>query len=448
MDFWFAMLVFIGAMVACLCADVSMSLALVAGFLCFWVVGLRRGYGARALMKMALRGGKDALGVVRVLALIGLITAAWRASGTIAFFIVKGVSLITPSLFILIAFALSAVLSYALGTCFGVVGTVGVIFMALARSGGVNELIAAGAILSGAFFGDRCAPISSSANLIAGVTCTPIYDNVKYMHLTALLPLAICTVAYGVLSVFNPIGSVDTSELTLLTEHFALSWWTLLPAGIILILPLCKVPVRYAIPASVLAAAVLALGVQHMPVWDFLRCLVLGYTAPDPSLNHVLGGGGLISMLNVCCIVLLSGMLSGVFNGTGMLGGLQGIIRPMEARIGGFPAMILTSFVICAAFCNQTIAITMNDQIWEDIYEKEHASPRELALDMENSAVLISGLVPWAISCSVPLEMLGVDARALPYGFLLYLVPLCYIFTKKIWFPPRRRKSAEAAQQE
>ena len=83
MDFWFAMLVFIGAMVACLCADVSMSLALVAGFLCFWVVGLRRGYGARALMKMALRGGKDALGVVRVLALIGLITAAWRASGTI-----------------------------------------------------------------------------------------------------------------------------------------------------------------------------------------------------------------------------------------------------------------------------------------------------------------------------------------------------------------------------
>ena len=116
------MLVFIGAMVACLCADVSMSAALLAGFLCFWVVGLRRGYGARALAKMAAKGGKDAFSVVRVLALIGLITASWRASGTIAFFIAKGVSLITPSLFILIAFALSAVLSYALGTCFGVVG--------------------------------------------------------------------------------------------------------------------------------------------------------------------------------------------------------------------------------------------------------------------------------------------------------------------------------------
>jgi NhaC family Na+:H+ antiporter len=444
LDFWLAMLVFIGAMVACLCADVSMSAALLAGFLCFWVVGLRRGYGARALAKMAAKGGKDAFSVVRVLALIGLITASWRASGTIAFFIAKGVSLITPSLFILIAFALSAVLSYALGTCFGVVGTVGVIFMALARSGGVNELIAAGAILSGAFFGDRCAPISSSANLIAGVTCTPIYDNVKYMHLTALLPLGICTVAYGVLSALNPIGAVDTSALTLLSENFTLSWWTLIPAAIILVLPLCKVPVRYAIPASVFAAAVLALAVQHMPLGEFLRCCVLGYAAPDPALDRILGGGGLISMLNVCFIVLLSGMLSGVFNGTGMLGGLQGIIRPMEARIGGFPAMILTSIVICAAFCNQTIAITMNDQLWERIYEEEHASHRELALDMENSAVLISGLVPWAISCSVPLEMLGVDARALPYGFLLYLVPLCYIFTKKIWFPPRRKRTVEA----
>ncbi len=437
------MLVFIGAMVACLCTNVSLSVALAAGFLCFWVVALRRGYSARALVKMAIKGGKDALGVVRVLLLIGLITASWRASGTIAVFIAKGISLITPSLFILIAFALSAVLSYALGTCFGVVGTMGVIFMALARSGGVNELLAAGAILSGAFFGDRCAPISSSANLVAGVTSTPIYDNVKYMHLTALLPLGICTVAYGVLSVLNPIGAMDTSALKLLSENFVLSWWALVPAAIILILPLCKVPVRWAIPASVAAATVLALALQKMPVGEFLRCCVLGYTAPDPALDRILGGGGIVSMLNVSAIILLSGMLSGVFNGTGMLGGLQGIIRPMEERIGGFPAMILTSIAICAVFCNQAITITMNDQLWERIYEEENASHRELAIDMENSAVMISGLVPWAISCSVPLEMMGVDARALPYGFLLYLVPLCYIFTKKIWFPSHRRQRAQ-----
>ena len=105
--------------------------------------------------------------------------------------------------------------------------------------------------------------------------------------------------------------------------------------------------------------------------------------------------------------------------------------------------MILTSIAICAVFCNQAITITMNDQLWERIYEEENASHRELAIDMENSAVMISGLVPWAISCSVPLEMMGADARALPYGFLLYLVPLCYIFTKKIWFPSRRHQRAQ-----
>ncbi|MBE5785261.1 MAG: sodium:proton antiporter [Clostridiales bacterium] len=435
MDFWFAMLLFIGALVGCLVTGAPIAAAILAGLLAFWAVARHRGFEAKALFRMALRGGKETFGVVRILILIGLVTASWRASGTIAVFIDMGLSIITPSLFIFIAFLLSLILSYAMGTCFGVVGTVGVIFMALARSGGVNEFYTAGAILSGAFFGDRCAPLSSSANLVAGVTDTSLYDNIKYMHLTALLPLGISVVLYFILSAESPIGTVDTAIVSELAANFDLSWWGILPTAIMLILPICRIPLRYAIPASVLMAGILAVVLQDMPILSFLRCCILGYTMPDPALDRILGGGGVVSMLSVCFIVLFSGMLSGIFNGTGMLGGLHSIIRPLEVRIGGFPAMILTSIVICATFCNQTLAITMNKELWEGIYEEEHASHRELAIDMENSAIFISGLIPWAVTCSVPLEMLGVDAHALPYGFLLYLLPLCYLFTKRIWFP-------------
>lgn len=435
MDFWVAMLLFIGALIGCLAAGIPLAAAIFAGFLAFWFVARRRGFAAKPLFKMALKGGRETLSVVRILVLIGLVTASWRASGTIAVFIAKGLSIITPSLFIFIAFALSALLSYAMGTCFGVVGTVGVIFMALARSGGVNELYTAGAILSGAFFGDRCAPLSSSANLVAGVTDTSLYDNIKYMHLTALLPLGISFLLYFLLSAKSPISTVDTAILAELSKVYDLSWWGILPTLLMLILPMCRVPLRYAIPASVLAAGVLAVTLQGVPIFAFLRCCISGYHASDPALDRILGGGGVFSMLHICLIVFTSGMLSGIFNGTGMLGGLKGIIRPLEERIGGFPAMILTSIVISATFCNQTLAITMNKEIWRDIYDEEHVSRRELAIDMENSAVFISGLVPWAVTCSVPLEMLGVDARALPYGFLLYLLPLCYLFTKRIWFP-------------
>ncbi len=435
MDFWFAMLLFIGALVGCLVTGIPLAAAIFTGLAAFYTVARCRGFAAKSLFKMAMKGGKEAFGVVRILILIGLVTAAWRASGTIAVFIAKGLSVITPSLFIFIAFMLSLILSYAMGTCFGVVGTVGVIFMALARSGGVNELYAAGAILSGAFFGDRCAPLSSSANLVAGVTDTSLYDNIKYMHLTALLPLGISFVLYFILSAKSPITSVDTTILSELASYYDLSWWGILPTVIMLLLPMLKVPLKYAIPASVAAAGILAAVLQDMPLLSFLRCCLLGYTPADNALARILSGGGVVSMLSICMIVLFSGMLSGIFNGTGMLGGLHSIIRPLEARIGGFPAMILTSIVICATFCNQTLAITMNKELWQGIYEEEHATHRELAIDLENSAIFISGLVPWAITCSVPLEMLGVDAHALPYGFLLYLLPLCYLITKRIWFP-------------
>ncbi|MBQ7112921.1 MAG: sodium:proton antiporter [Clostridia bacterium] len=435
MDFWFAMLLFIGALVGCLLTGIPLAAAIFVGFAAYYIVARHRGFAPKPLFKMAVKGGKEAFSVVRILILIGLITASWRASGTIAVFIAKGLSVITPSLFILIAFLLSLLLSYAMGTCLGAVGTVGVIFMALARSGGVNELYTAGAILSGAFFGDRCAPLSSSANLVAGITDTSLYDNIKYMHLTALLPLGISIVLYFILSAKSPITTVDTAILSELEANYDLSWWGILPTVIMLILPVLKVPLKYAIPTSVLAAGVLAVALQDMPILSFLHSCLFGYSMPDPALDRILGGGGVLSMIHICLIVLFSGMLSGIFNGTGMLGGLHSIIRPLEARIGGFPAMILTSIVICATFCNQTLAITMNKELWQGIYEEEHASHRELAIDMENSAVFISGLIPWAITCSVPLEMLGVDAHALSYGFLLYLLPLCYLFTKRIWFP-------------
>ena len=111
--------------------------------------------------------------------------------------------MITPRAFLLIAFLLSSILSYALGTSFGVIGTAGVVMMALSRSGGVNELLTAGAVMSGAYFGDRCAPASSCANLIAVITDTELYSNVRLMLRTGMLPLVLTTAITLVLSLLN-----------------------------------------------------------------------------------------------------------------------------------------------------------------------------------------------------------------------------------------------------
>lgn len=150
-------------------------------------------------------------GLMMTMLIIGFITAAWQMSGTVTVFAYYGIKTITPSLFLLIAFLVSCLLSYALGTSFGVAGTVGIVFMTLARSGGVNPAITAGELMSGIFFGDRSSPVSSSANLVAGITKTDVLKNVKLMMKTGGLPLAATFILYAVLSIANPLKNPDVN---------------------------------------------------------------------------------------------------------------------------------------------------------------------------------------------------------------------------------------------
>ena len=433
-----AFAIFIGSMLICLIKGISMLVALAVGLVCFFIVGLRRGYPALALAKMALSSAKSSLIVLRIFFLIGLITALWRSSGTIAYFVYYGIQLIRPSLFILLAFLLSCLLSYAMGTCFGVTGTLGIILMTLAHSGGVNEIIAAGAIISGAYFGDRCSPVSSSANLVAAVTHTDIFDNVHMMLKTGLIPLLLCAGIYLFWSIANPIQAVDPAMLAELQNSFQISLWAVLPAVLILVLPLFRVQLRYAMLLSILSAFVLSLALQGMDIGTVLKSCVLGYQPPAGSFAEILAGGGLVSMLNVACIVLLSSTYAGIFNGTDMLHSVQAHMGRLVDKIGAFATMAIISTLACAVFCNQTMAVMMGQQLMERVYASRGATNTELAIDIENSAITIAGLVPWSISCTVPLQMLGVGVRALPYSILLYAIPIVYLFSKRLWFPPKR----------
>lgn len=431
-----AFAVFLISMTACLILDGPMLLPLLMGFVCFFTAALTKGFPFSQVGKMALKGAKDSLVVIQVLILIGFITALWRSAGTIAFFVYYGIRIITPPMFILITFLLACLLSYALGTSFGVAGTVGVIFMALARSGGVSEVITAGAVMSGVYFGDRGSPASSSANLVAAVTGTELYNNVKEMMKTVLLPLLLSIGIYAVLSVKNPITHVDGGVLAALEQDFVINFWPVLPAALMLILPLFKVNVMLAMAASILSGAVVSIGVQGLSLLQTFKYAVSGYAPQSSSLGSILGGGGAVSMLEVCGIVLLSCSYSGIFSGTDMLGNIQGALERLMGKIGKFGAMMVTGAATTGIFCNQTIASIMCSDLMGKPYEKQGAGKTELAIDIENSVIVMSGLVPWAIACTVPLDMMGVGTEALPYAVLLYLIPLCYIFTKQNWYKP------------
>ena len=460
-----AFLVFLVSMISAIFTGYSMIIALLIGLVAFSTAAARKGFGLKELGVMALDGAKGSLIVIEVMCVIGFVTASWRVSGTITIFVYYGMRIITPSLFLLIAFLLSCLLSYSLGTSFGVAGTVGVIFMTLARSGGVDPVITAGVLMSGVYFGDRGSPVSSSANMVAGITGTKIFDNVRLMMKTAVVPFVITLTVYVVLSLANPISHVDGRLVASFEEEFILSVWAFVPAVVMLVLPLLKVSVLISMGLSILCAVLTACLVQGVPIFEVLKICIFGYQAQGEGLGAILNGGGLVSMLEIVFILLISSSYSGIFSGTGLLDELQERLSRACTRFGRFTVMLMMSIVTAAVFCNQTIATLMCCDLLKKPYLEggsdadasaaaadeagcafspadgstvSDASMTELAIDMENSVILIACFIPWSIGCSVPLSFFGADFHSLPFAIYMYAVPIFWLLMKKRWFAEKQ----------
>ena len=438
----FSFAAFLAAVITCVVTGWNLLWALWLGILLFALLGLRQGFAPRQIAAFAWKKGKTSLVVVPVLLLIGTVTGLWRCCGTISFFLYHGLRGISPQWFVLMAFVLSAVLSFALGTSFGVVGTGGVVLITMARSGGVDLAITAGAIISGAYFGDRCSPMSSCASLVATCTGTELYPNVREMLRTAALPTALAALFYTAASLRNPVSTMDTAVLNALTEGFTLHWALLLPAVLMLVLPLAKIPVKWAMAASSAVALVIAVLFQGMSVSQALHCAIFGYQ-PEGALAAILAGGGMISMVKSAAIVFSTSLYAGILDGIHALSGAETMVEKLVGKLGLFPSTAIVSIVTGCFFCNQSVIVVMGEQLMAPHYRRAGRSATELAMDMANSGVMLAGLIPWAIACSVPLSMLDVGVEALPRCVLLYLVPLCYLFTRRFFVSGQNRADVE-----
>ena len=425
--------VFLAGVLFCALKGISLIYPLSCGVAMFFLVGRRKGYATRTLLRMGWAKGKNALVIVPVLLLIGAVTALWRASGTIAFFLYYGLQGIAPSFFVLMAFLLTCLLSFTLGTSFGVIGTAGVILITLARSGGVDLAITAGAIISGAYFGDRCSPMSSCASLVAVCTGTNLYGNVREMLKTAALPTVLTAAVFGVLSLQNPLAAADTTLLNALATQYSLHWVVFVPAALMLLLPLLKIPVKIALAISAVISLIITVTLQGVPLMTALSAALAGYTPADGILKDILAGGGLLSMVSVCIICLLTSFTAGILEGINALDGIKSRIETLSDKLGLFATTALLSVVIGCFFCNQTVIVVMSEQLMAESYRRRGASRQELAMDIANSGVVLAGLIPWSIACSIPLSMLDVGMEALPWFVLLYTIPICYLFTKRFF---------------
>lgn len=408
------------SLLVCVWFDISILCALVVGLLLFLLYGVKKGYSWRELMEMSLSGVKTVKNILIAFFLIGMLTALWRDAGTVSAIVCYAAVVIRPSVFLVMTFLLNCLVSVLTGTSFGTAATMGVICATMASAMGIDPILVGGAVLSGVYFGDRCSPVSTSALLVAEITKTNIFQNIKGMVRTAAVPFLLTCGVYTAVG-FLAGGTGEAPDLkALFSREFSLNWITLLPAAVILLLSLMQVNVKLAMAASILTALPICVLVQHTPVAELPGLLLNGYTASDQEIAAMLNGGGILSMLRVTAIVCLSSSYSGIFQKTGMLDRAEDMIHRFADRTTPYTAMVLTSVVSGMIACNQTLTIMLTNQLCK----KTEADNKRMAIHLEDSAVVIAPLVPWSIAGGVPLASIGAPTASILFSCFLYLLPL------------------------
>lgn len=433
-----AISLFCGALLVCLVLGANILYALATGLVIFMAYGRRRGFSWKELGKMICSGVKTSTSVLLVFPLIGMLTALWRACGALPLIICCAVDLIRPEILLLMTFLLNCGVSVLTGTAFGAAATMGTICVSVGVSMGMDPLLLGGAMLSGVYFGDRCSPVSTSALLVSELTGTDIYDNIRRMVKTALVPFLVSCAVYLLLGLSRGGDGARADLWPLYGREMTLTWVMCLPAVLILVLALFHVKVKRAMAASILAAVLLCVFVRHLDAWTILKTAFFGYTAADAEVGVMLNGGGILSMLRLALIITISSAYSGIFRRTGLLDGLCARIESLSEKTSPYCAMLVTGTLASLVACNQTLTIILTHQLCAQTQQ----DARELAIDMENSAVVIAPLVPWSIAGAMPLSTVGAPTGSLFAACLLYLLPLWTLLQRTA----EQRRTAKTAK--
>lgn len=417
------LLLFVAILLCCVVTGVSVLYALILGYVLFAVYSLARGFSFGELVQMSVNGIKTARKVLITFMLIGILTALWRQSGTIPAIVSYSSTLIVPQFFPVIAFLLNCALSFLTGTAFGTAATMGSICMTIGLAFDMDPVLMGGAILSGVFWGDRCSPVSTSALLVSEVTGTDLYSNIKLMFKTSVVPFVLACAIYVVAGFLVPVAAGEMPDVAgLFAREFNIGLVAVIPAVVILILALARVNVMKTMLASIVTAAAVCVMYQGESFKEVFICALSGFEANDADLAQMLDGGGMISMLKVAGIVCISASYAGIFQKTGLLDAVTGMIGVMNRKFSSFVTVVIISVLSGAVSCNQTLAIMLTQQLCNNIVPDR----QKFAIYLENSVVLIAPTIPWSIASGVPLSSVGAPVVSIAMAFYLFLVPVCY----------------------
>lgn len=401
-------------------------------FLGIFIFSVKKFKTLKNTLDIAIAGTKKSYLLVFIFALLGALSASWFISGTIPALIYYGIKIINPNYFYVFSFLITSLFSFLIGSSFGTVGTIGLVMVSLARGIGLDIYIVAGSIISGAYFGDRGSPMSSSANFVAILTETEIYSNVKGMFKASILPYLITLSLYFYLGKNIEPKFIENNILTLLNQNFYLDFLVFIPMIYLVIMCLLKKNIRHTILVSIFLSLIIGWFLQNYEDKNFIKVLIYGFKLPiENELYNVIRGGGIFSMGTAMVMALLSCGLVNIVDKLGILKLVSEKIGVVKSEWKIYLYTIVVAILTAAISCSQSTSILLTSQIMKKIYKKNGFTKELLALDIENSSVVLSSLIPWNIAITVPALMLDISAvKIIPYSLYLFILPMIVMILK------------------
>jgi NhaC family Na+:H+ antiporter len=411
------------------------------------IIGALNGYSWSTLENGIVHGISLSLGAVLILLVVGSLIGSWILAGIVPTMIYYGLSLLSPSVFFAAACVICCFVSLATGSSWTTAGTVGVALVGIAIAQDLHLGMAAGAIISGAYFGDKMSPLSDTTNLAPAMAGTDLFTHIRHMVWTTAPSIVLAILLFAAAGVFLPAPQ-DTGSLRAIQEalatRFDVGWHLLIPLALVLGLVIRKVPALPALLVGALTGCVFAIAFQQDAVLTYVNepalargtalikgawmSLFDGYRieSGNEALDSLLSRGGMSSMLSTVWLILAAMTFGAVMETTGMLQRIAAAILGAVRGTGSLIAATLgTAIGMNVLASDQYIAIVLPGRMFRAEYARRGLHPKNLSRSLEDAGTLTSALVPWNTCGAFMAQTLGVATFAYaPFAFFNLINPL------------------------
>ena len=436
---------------------------LVAAGICVWLsMWLHKTPWKTFEEAMAVNMGDIAPSIL-ILLLIGAISGTWMASGVVPAFIYYGIQIINPKIFLLTACMLCALVSVMTGSSWTTIATVGVALLGIGRAQGFSDAMTAGAIISGAYFGDKISPLSDTTVLASSINRVALFSHIRYMLYTTVPSFLLTLVVFTVLGLAH--SSTGEAQMDLYTQvlaaRFHITPWLLLIPAMTVFMIWRRLPAIMVLALSTLIAAVAAIILQPEIIRSVGEAVTGGSNARiyftgvvetvynsisletgNADVNQLVASRGMLGMLNTVYLIICAMCFGACMKASGMIADLARLMRPFtRTRTGLVTSTVVTGTAMNGIVSDQYLAVILTSNIYRDTYEKDGYEPRLLSRSVEDSATVTSPLVPWSSCGMTQATILSVPTLVYaPFCVFNVLSPLMSILMAILGWKIRRKQ--------